>query len=138
MVELQNPTLETGLLTYQILNGNLVTTQLQRGLSSDLCTEYSITQDSLTPLLFDLVFWFAAMVVTNPPEEVRRALASSHNTIALLLLLLLHFMVTHIMGLACVVLGSVAIVGLDRRLRSHADAQVWLCSCKPLGTLCTQ
>eukprot|EP00752_Nemacystus_decipiens_P002131 g2032.t1 len=64
------------------------------------------------------------MVVTNPPEEVRRALASSHNTIALLLLLLLHFLVTHIMGLACVVLGSATIVGLDRRLRSHADAQV--------------
>eukprot|EP00903_Cladosiphon_okamuranus_P012980 g12114.t1 len=64
------------------------------------------------------------MVVTSPPEEVRRALASSHNTIALLLLLLLHFVVTHIMGIAWVVLGNAAIVGLDRRLRSHADAQV--------------
>lgn len=64
------------------------------------------------------------MAVTNPPEEVMRALAGSHNTIALLLLLLLHFVVTHIMSLACVVLGSAAIIGLDRRLRSHADAQV--------------
>lgn len=64
------------------------------------------------------------MVVANPPEEVRQALASSQNTIALLLLLLLHFVVTHIMGLACLVLASAAIVVLDRRLRSHADAQV--------------
>lgn len=79
-------------------------------------------------------FWFAAMVVTNPPEEVRHALASSHDTIALLLLLLLHFVVTHILGLACVVLGSATIVGLDRRLRSHADAQVRPSLWKPLGT----
>lgn len=88
----------------------------------------SSVQYPRTPLLRMLhirsCFGFAAMVVANPPEEVRRALASSHNTIALLLLLLLHFVVTHIMGLACVILGTAAIVGLDRRLRSNADAQV--------------
>lgn len=92
-----------------------------------------LSQDFRTPLVRPC-FGFAAMVVTNPPEEVRRALATSHNTFALLLLLLLHYVVTHIMGLACVVLGSAAIIGLDRRLRSHADAQVRPSLWKPLKT----
>ncbi|CAM9611054.1 unnamed protein product [Pylaiella littoralis] len=63
------------------------------------------------------------VVAGSPPEEIRRVLASSHNTIALLLLLLLHYMVTHILGIAAFVVGTVVLVALDRRLRSHADAQ---------------
>eukprot|EP00904_Undaria_pinnatifida_P000711 jgi/Undpi1/10640/HiC_scaffold_29.g13090.m1 len=58
------------------------------------------------------------------PPEVMRALASSHNTIALLLLLLLHFVATHIVGIMAMFLGTTAIIGLDQRLRSHADLQV--------------
>lgn len=52
-----------------------------------------------------------------------RALASSHNTIALLLLLLMHFVATHIVGIMAMFLGTTAIIGLDQRLRSHADLQ---------------
>lgn len=79
---------------------------------------------SCTPIVSLCSFVLEAVVVTHPPEEIRRALASSRNTIALLLLLLLHYVATHIMGIACVVLGSAAIKFLDQRLRSHADAQV--------------
>ena len=65
----------------------------------------------------------AAASVEAAPPEVLRALAGSHNTIALLLLLLLHFVATHIVGIMAMFVGTTAIVGLDQRLRSHADLQ---------------
>lgn len=69
--------------------------------------------------------FLGAVEATAP--EIRRALASFQNALSLLLLLLLHYIVTHILAIATFSLGTTLLVGLDRRLRAHADAQV--CSC---------
>lgn len=63
-------------------------------------------------------------VVDTTPPEVRQVLESSQNTIALLLLVLSHYIITHIIGIIIFVLGTAVLLGLDRRLHSHADARV--------------